>query len=309
MRNLWLPVAAVLVAACGGASDSSSSASSASSTSGALDAVHGQADPPMRGIVWARGAKAKPGGGSPDLVYHGGPVMASGAYVEAIFWGAGFGTDTQDKIGWMQTFYSGLGGSKYDGTNGEYTQTDGQHVGSGVTWGGSHLDTSPAPNSGNRTSAILAEVCSTIGTPVANGFYPVYIDQPRHGSYCAYHSVGTCNGVTVQFAFFYDLDGDAGCDPQSPSTDYSQGVAALGNVTGHEISEALTDPHLDAWYDQNGAENADKCAWTFGASLLPLRNRSTWKVQGNWSNAAYDANQGYTDPSAGFVRGCIDGTN
>jgi len=33
------------------------------------------------------------------------------------------------------------------------------------------------------------------------------------------------------------------------------------------------------------------------------------KIQGNWSNAAYNANQGYTDSAAGFVRGCIDGTN
>jgi len=34
-----------------------------------------------------------------------------------------------------------------------------------------------------------------------------------------------------------------------------------------------------------------------------------WKIQGNWSNAAYNANEGYTDSAAGFVRGCIDGTN
>ena len=26
----------------------------------------------------------------------------------------------------------------------------------------------------------------------------------------------------------------------------------------------LTDPQLNAWYDQQGDENADKCAWTFG---------------------------------------------
>ena len=34
---------------------------------------------------------AKPGGGgggSPNLIYHGGPVMTAGAYVQPIFWGA-----------------------------------------------------------------------------------------------------------------------------------------------------------------------------------------------------------------------------
>ena len=114
--------------------------------------------------------------------------------------------------------------------------------------------------------------------------------------------------MTVQFAFFFDLDGDPGCDPQSPVSTYSQGVAALGNVSGHELSEALTDPHLNAWYDSSGAENADKCAWTFGASTLKLGS-AQWKIQGNWSNNAYDTNRGYTDPANGFVRGCVDGTN
>ena len=46
------------------------------------------------------------------------------------------------------------------------------------------------------TSAILAEVCKVITNPVANGYYPVYVDSPRgHAGYCAWHSYGTCNGV------------------------------------------------------------------------------------------------------------------
>ena len=79
-------------------------------------------------------------------------------------------------------------------------------------------------------------------------------------------------------------------------------------MSGHELSEMLTDPQLDAWYDSKGAENADKCAWTFGSSLLTV-GTSSYKIQGNWSNSAYDTNRGYTDPSSGFVRGCLDGTN
>jgi hypothetical protein len=74
------------------------------------------------------------------------------------------------------------------------------------------------------------------------------------------------NGVLVQFAFFFNLDGDPGCDAQDSSNTHSQGLEALANVSGHELSEALTDPHGDAWYDRKGAENADKCAWTFNGS-------------------------------------------
>ena len=51
--------------------------------------------------------------------------------------------------------------------------------------------------------------------PTGNGYYPVYTDIARgNAGYCAYHSVGTCGGMRVQFAYFFKLDGDAGCDPQ-----------------------------------------------------------------------------------------------
>jgi hypothetical protein len=59
------------------------------------------------------------------------------------------------------------------------------------------------------------------------------------------------------------MDGDPGCDPKSTVSGESQGLAALANVSGHELSEARTDPTSDGWYDSAGQENGDKCAWTF----------------------------------------------
>ena len=89
-------------------------------------------------------------------------------------------------------------------------------------------------------------------------------------------------------------DGDPGCDPGSPSSlGHSQGLAALANVTGHELSEMLTDPQLNAWMDQRGSENSDKCAWTFSGTVqIGTQN---WKIQGNWSDAAANANSGYAN--------------
>jgi len=81
----------------------------------------------------------------------------------------------------------------------------------------------------------------------------------------------------------------------------------LGNVSGHEISETLTDQHLDAWYDASGAENSDTCAWAFGTNLLTFSSKSKWKIQGNWSNAAFNASTGYANRSGQL--GCIDGGN
>jgi hypothetical protein len=112
--------------------------------------------------------------------------------------------------------------------------------------------------------------------------------------------------VAVQFAFFFNLDGDPGCDPGDTTTGHSQGLAALANVSAHELSEARTDPASPgAWYDSSGAENGDKCAWKFNVPSVTFSNRTKWKVQGEWSNAAYDAGTGY--PNSSGQNGCLDG--
>lgn len=133
-----------------------------------------------------------------------------------------------------------------------------------------------------------------VASPVSNGYYPVYVDTPRgHARYCAWHSWGSCGSVLIQFAFFFNLDGDSGCDPQSTVSEESQGLAALANVSGHELSEARTDPTGAAWYDSSGEENGDKCAWAFGSPFVTFSNGTKWKIQGNWSNIAYNNRDGY----------------
>jgi hypothetical protein len=284
---------------------------SASGPAAALEPRTGHAGP-AAGVVLAKASgHAKPQRSqSPNLTYHGGPVITSGTVVQAIFWGTSWSNSSfvADKVTGMDSFYAGLGGSSYGGTNTEYTDASGAHVNAAVSYAGHLVDTTAAPSGAPQTSQILAEVANRISNPVANGYYPVYVDTPRgHAGYCAWHSYGTVGTVVVQFAFFFNLDNDSGCDPQDASNAHTQGTAALGNVSGHEWSEMVTDRHVNAWYDAQGAENADKCAWTFGANSVRLGG-SSWKIQGNWSNAAYNANQGYLSGGT-KVRGCIDGTN
>ncbi|MFL5617320.1 MAG: hypothetical protein ACJ79A_02865 [Gemmatimonadaceae bacterium] len=252
-----------------------------------------QNDPKVH-VHLARG-QARPGGGGVQLLqYHGGAIMLSAA-VKAIFWGPSWSNSSfvGDKITGLGSFYSGVGGSNYIKTNTEYTGTNGT-VGSAVSYGGPTTDFSAPPRGSPKVSDILAEVCKAISNPVSNGYYPVYVDTPRgHAGYCAWHSYGTCNGTPVQIGFFFSLDGDRGCDPESPSsTGHSQGLAALANVSGHELSEAVTDPRNGGWWDASGAENADKCAWTFASQLVSFGG-SSWKIQGNWSNRAYANGSGY----------------
>jgi hypothetical protein len=274
---------------------------------------------PARGLVMAHGA-ARPGNGArprttPNMTYHGGKIMPTAAS-EAIFWGTSWGTYSGDEITGIDSWYSGFSGSNYAKTSDEYTGL-GLQVGPTTTHQGHLIDTSAA-SGGGSTSTILAEVQKqvTAGNIVpdtsGNGYYAVYVNLPRgNAGYCAWHSAGTVayNGasVPVQFAFFWKLDGDPGCDPGDTSGLHSEGLAALANVSGHELSEARSDPASPgAWYDSKGAENGDKCAWTFGVPLVKLSNGTQWKIQGEWSNAAYTAGTGY--PNSSGQKGCLGGS-
>jgi hypothetical protein len=82
-------------------------------------------------------------------------------------------------------------------------------------------------------------------------------------------------------------------------------LAALANVSGHELSEARTDPASGGWYDSSGQENGDKCAWTFKVPYVIFTDGKAWKIQGEWSNAAYNTGSGY--PNGSGQDGCLDG--
>lgn len=286
-----------------------------SDKSAQTETINTRPEPPMLGKHWAKG-QAKPSAGARpvNLVYHNGPVVTAKSTAHPIFWGKSWGTYSGDKMTGIDLFYAGANATTYMGTNTEYTQNGGAHV-SPAFAGVTHVvDTTAAPTGAPQTSAILNEVCKIAGTAaVAGDYYPVYVDTPRGSTgYCAWHSWGSCNGKSIQFAFFFNLDGDAGCDPSDNETGHSQGLSAIANVSGHELSERQTDPQGNAWYDKQGAENSDKCAWKFGANAVVFPNNTIWKIQGNWSNSAYNNNQGYVDQTyypGQKIRGCIDGTN
>jgi hypothetical protein len=239
--------------------------------------------------------RAKAGGGHVSLLlWSGGPVMHSTTVVP-VFWGSS-SAFAGDKVTGLDYLYSHIGGSAYARTNGEYYDGSGNVNTTNITKGSDLTDTSATPSGAPSTTQVLNEVAKmTNNKPQAGAYYPVYSDQPRgRAGYCAWHSSGTINGVQVEFGFFFNLDGDPGCDPASPSSlGHSQGLAALANVSGHELSEMLTDPQLNAWMDQRGSENSDKCAWTWSGTVTI--GSQSWKIQGNWSNAAANANSGYAN--------------
>jgi len=290
VRVKWLATAVVAVSCVAFVAAGAGSARVGTAPA-ALDAK------PAHGFVPSRNASRARPTHVLQLLWHNGPVMHSTA-VLPVYWGSSWSNSSfvGDKVSGLNTLYSGVGGTPYARTNGEYTDGAGSVNTSSISKSGNFTDTSATPSGAPSTTQVLSEVAKvTNGHPVANAYYPVYSDQRRgNAGYCAWHSSGTINGIRVQFGFFFNLDGDSGCDPQSPSSlGHSQGLAALANVSGHELSEMLTDPQLNAWYDQKGEENSDKCAWTFSGTVAI--GGQGWKIQGNWSNAAASARTGYAN--------------
>ena len=90
----------------------------------------------------------------------------------------------------------------------------------------------------------------------------------------------------------YDYAYPAACTNGTASPNGDPGADNEVSVLAHEIEETTTDPMGNAWYDTRGYENADKCAWNFGATYgsgggvanMNLGGKH-FLVQQNWINA------------------------
>ena len=124
--------------------------------------------------------------------------------------------------------------------------------------------------------------------------------------YCGYHTqttAGVQQSVRFQYAFipFLNLNwpgvGAGGCGMNfvnATSDSFGHGVFdGYSIVTGHEYSEAVTDPDnflsdQDGWNDDQGSENGDKCAWAPTTQNVTMGSYY-FAVQPTWSNEAFDA--------------------
>ena len=125
--------------------------------------------------------------------------------------------------------------------------------------------------------------------------------------YCGYHSQTTSvdgygNPYRIEYAFipFLNMDwpglGTGGCgmhNVNATSDAFGNGIFdGYSIVTGHEYSEAVTDPdnyfsNQDGWNDAQGSENGDKCAWIETQNITLGGHQ--FAVQPTWSNEAFDA--------------------
>ena len=238
------------------------------------------------------------------LNYHGGPIMPT-IEIYNIFWvGALQAGGSAALTSFYTTAANNLGfdypGKTLDSNNTQYYQTSPvlnyvhglSPIGGGGSLGGTYVDTTPFPTSQCTDSVtpgdciIDSQVQAEVKKIMAiNGWnadiHKIYIlyTGPGEGScftsassscaytaYCGYHgAISTTSGPIIYANMPYA--GMPGCEVSSSPTGHL-GADSVVNIASHEISEAITDPELNAWWDpMTGGEIGDLCAWTFGTNL------------------------------------------
>jgi hypothetical protein len=252
------------------------------------------------------------------LTYHGGPVVHNG-HAYAIFWeppGYSFPSDYKAAVA---RYFSGVATDSGRHTNvysvnGQYTDSVGAAA-YNVAYRGALTDTAGLPTSDcsdpltpvclsdARLTDELSSFIAAHGLPRGLGNQYFLFTPPGVGScypdgsgwecafdvWCAYHSwLGSGSGTTL-YAVHPFAAGDQSCDTgQSPN--HTSADPTL-NLVSHEHNEMITDPVGDGWYDQDGNENGDKCAWTWGTlfgsvdgAYNQLIAGTPYLLQQEWSN-------------------------
>jgi hypothetical protein len=269
------------------------------------------------GVVPARHDASRLRSRTNNLVYHNGPVMHTNK-VYAIYWVPSNYTVDSGYESLINRFFGDVAADSGKTSNVYYSDTQYYDAAGNIAYAssfaGSTVDTDALPVSGcsdSYTSACVTdaqlqtEIKNVIASRgwaanptteffmfTAKGIGSCYgSGECSFSQYCAYHSnIGTGSNEVVYANMPYADTVPAACDAgQHPNNDDAD---ATINVTSHEHNESITDPLGTAWYDSQGNEDGDKCAWTFGTALgstaygqyNQLIDGHPYYLQREWSN-------------------------
>jgi hypothetical protein len=215
------------------------------------------------------------------ITLHGGPRMSTPTVYLIWYgnWNQANGSDTPAGQTVIRDFLYGLNNSPYFKINTTYSGPTG-YIGRGA-------ETTDTGSQG--TSLSDAKIQTVVSMAITSGKLPldpsgVYFVLTSSNiaetsgfcsRYCGWHTRGTIKSTDIKYSFVGNANRClSACAAQTVSPNSNAGVDGMISVIAHELEETASDPDLNAWYDNAGAENADKCAWTFGQTQTLLSNGS-----------------------------------
>ena len=232
------------------------------------------------------------------ILYHGGPIMLGAVHMYYIWYGDWSGNSATTIL---TDFAESIGGSLYFDINTTYSDSTGARVSNAVTFAGSTDDdySQGKTLTDAKVEAVVTHAISSKRLPSdPHGVYFVLTSADVSESsgfcsqYCGWHTHVTSKGNDIKYAFVGNPERCINsCAAQSLGPNDNAGADGMVSIIAHELEEVVTDPDLDAWFDAQGAENADKCAWTFGATYTAANGATAnmhlgsrdYLVQQNWS--------------------------
>jgi hypothetical protein len=297
-----LAILALVVAACDSHKIAEPRLSASSPSLDATAAGVGRRVLPTRANANELRDARSPLGSRGTIFYHGGPVLASGTNVVAVYWSAetiynggpkpgSFSRTRTDADGSVVGYFlRNLGGSPYFNINTTYYDQTGASIANIVRYTGYWANNqSPLVPSGTQNVSDQ-DMLDMLSYGFQHGYltydpstlYAIFTKGTVNlgggfgTAYCAYHWDGTVTvkGGTQKRALYAAMPDDYAypdaCSEfaSDPSPNGDPHADAVVNVLAHETEETTTDMYGTAWWDGRGYENADKCAWTFGNVAL-----------------------------------------
>jgi len=225
------------------------------------------------------------------LINHGGPVIGTPTIYLIWYgnWNQANGSDTPAGQQLIRDWANSIGGTPHFALN----KTYGSPISGNVLFGGETTDGGTSTRlSDTAIRNIVNNAISSNRLPYnPSGVYFVLTSSNVTASsgfctqYCGWHTVGNLTNGKVRYSFVGNANRCiSSCAAQTKSPNNNPGIDGAISVMTHELEEATTDPDLNAWYDSSGAENGDKCAWTFGHFQAQATN-------GSWYNMTFGGHQ------------------
>jgi phosphate-induced protein 1 len=246
--------------------------------------------------------QARPGKRGTRIKYHLGPLILGTTSVYYIWYG-NWPTGAGSARDILTDFASSIGGTPYYNINTTYYNASNQHVSNAVHYGGS-TDVNYSFGSSLSDANLESIVSSAIvGGALPRDTHAVYFvltsSDVNEASgfctqYCSWHDHATIGGSNIKYSFVGDPTRcPSSCEVQATGPNGSSGADGMASLIAHELDEAVTDPLFTGWYDQQGLENADKCAWAFGTTTTAPNGALTnmafggrdWLIQRKWANS------------------------